>query len=384
MININTSNMIGASTSTQSDTVSSDSLSTFNNFISEFKLEDENNGVISNNIDDVDEALILYNFIYTLCQKLDIQENIEGIMDFENINSVLNSKLGLDEFRNIKEILEGMKSTQQNEDIIKFDGIKNILDDINNFIKKDNLNNNKINENLDLLINKIKDRIQEIDISEDELNTYKNLDTIGILNMTKIDEAKNSKNKDMDCLENIVSPDDNSYINSFSNTNRFNSVYNNGTKNDINQPVMEIRQEFISEDIVKSVKYIKNSDIEELNVKLNPRDLGEISIKLSKDSENSDLLITVDDNKVLDLVSKNIEDLKNHLKESNIDVKNVVVNIKSNDENLFSDSLNRGFNKEGNFNQDKNSKYKKDRDEAIDDLTIDSHNDDNDNLNILI
>ena len=44
MININLSNMVGDSSLSQSKSVSSDSLSTFKDFISEFKLEDENSG----------------------------------------------------------------------------------------------------------------------------------------------------------------------------------------------------------------------------------------------------------------------------------------------------------------------------------------------------
>ena len=46
---------------------------------------------------------------------------------------------------------------------------------------------------------------------------YENLDTVGILNQSKIDEYKSSKgtSNDLEYLENIVSADDNSYINSF-------------------------------------------------------------------------------------------------------------------------------------------------------------------------
>ena len=63
MININLSNMVGDSSLSQSKSVSSDSLSTFKDFISEFKLEDENSGTNTNNKEDVDESLILYNLI---------------------------------------------------------------------------------------------------------------------------------------------------------------------------------------------------------------------------------------------------------------------------------------------------------------------------------
>ena len=61
MININLSNMIGASSSVQSEPISTDASSTCLDFMSELKLELENNGDISNKTDDVDEGMMLYN-----------------------------------------------------------------------------------------------------------------------------------------------------------------------------------------------------------------------------------------------------------------------------------------------------------------------------------
>ena len=295
MININLSNMVGDSSLSQSKSVSSDSLSTFKDFISEFKLEDENSGTNTNNKEDVDESL-------------------------------------------------------------------------------------------NLLIDKIKNQIKDLDKSSQEDSMYENLDTVGILNQSKIDEYKSSKgtSNDIEYLENIVSADDNSYINSFVGINEFNTVYRNSTSNDIPQPVTEIRQEFITEDIIKSVKYMKNSDLEELNVKLNPRNLGEISIKLSKNKEHSNLLITVDDNNILDLVNKNIEDIKKHLNDTDINIKDIVINVKSENENLFSDNLNKEFNQDRRFNQNNSNKNKKNNNQIIEELHNSEHNKDDDNLNILI
>ena len=95
-------------------------------------------------------------------------------------------------------------------------------------------------------------------------------------------------------------------------------------------------------------------------------------------------IITVDNDNVFDMVNDNIQDIKNHLKDINIDVKDVVIAIKSNDENLFSDNFNRGFNQERNFKQGKNNNYKKNNEDSIDDVIINEYSNDNDNLNILI
>lgn len=391
MININLSNMVGDSSLSQSKSVSSDSLSTFKDFISEFKLEDENSGTNTNNKEDVDESLILYNLIYTLYEKFNIAEKIDSLTDLENIKSSLNSKLNLNEVENTKNILDAIEnlhtSSESNYSLeLNNNDMKEIINNINYLINEGRNNSNKINESLNSLIDKIKNQIKDLDKSSQEDSMYENLDTVGILNQSKIDEYKSSKgtSNDIEYLENIVSADDNSYINSFVGINEFNTVYRNSTSNDIPQPVTEIRQEFITEDIIKSVKYMKNSDLEELNVKLNPRNLGEISIKLSKNKEHSNLLITVDDNNILDLVNKNIEDIKKHLNDADINIKDIVINVKSENENLFSDNLNKEFNQDRRFNQNNSNKNKKNNNQIIEELHNSEHNKDDDNLNILI
>lgn len=391
MININLSNMVGDSSLSQSKSVSSDSLSTFKDFISEFKLEDENSGTNTNNKEDVDESLILYNLIYTLYEKFNIAEKIDSLTDLENIKSSLNSKLNLNEVENTKNILDAIEnlhtSSESNYSLeLNNNDMKEIINNINYLINEGRNNSNKINESLNSLIDKIKNQIKDLDKSSQEDSMYENLDTVGILNQSKIDEYKSSKgtSNDIEYLENIVSADDNSYINSFVGINEFNTVYRNSTSNDIHQPVTEIRQEFITEDIIKSVKYMKNSDLEELNVKLNPRNLGEISIKLSKNKEHSNLLIIVDDNNILDLVNKNIEDIKKHLNDTDINIKDIVINVKSENENLFSDNLNKEFNQDRRFNQNNSNKNKKNNNQIIEELHNSEHNKDDDNLNILI
>lgn len=391
MININLSNMVGDSSLSQSKSVSSDSLSTFKDFISEFKLEDENSGTNTNNKEDVDESLILYNLIYTLYEKFNIAEKIDSLTDLENIKSSLNSKLNLNEVENTKNILDAIEnlhtSSESNYSLeLNNNDMKEIINNINYLINEGRNNSNKINESLNSLIDKIKNQIKDLDKSSQEDSMYENLDTVGILNQSKIDEYKSSKgtSNDIEYLENIVSADDNSYINFFVGINEFNTVYRNSTSNDIPQPVTEIRQEFITEDIIKSVKYMKNSDLEELNVKLNPRNLGEISIKLSKNKEHSNLLITVDDNNILDLVNKNIEDIKKHLNDTDINIKDIVINVKSENENLFSDNLNKEFNQDRRFNQNNSNKNKKNNNQIIEELHNSEHNKDDDNLNILI
>ena len=320
------------------------------------------------------------------CSKIEVLDKKQVNKMFQISNQMVTKVI--DNTKNILDAIENLHTSSESNYSLELNNndMKEIINNINYLINEGRNNSNKINESLNSLIDKIKNQIKDLDKSSQEDSMYENLDTVGILNQSKIDEYKSSKgtSNDIEYLENIVSADDNSYINSFVGINEFNTVYRNSTSNDIPQPVTEIRQEFITEDIIKSVKYMKNSDLEELNVKLNPRNLGEISIKLSKNKEHSNLLITVDDNNILDLVNKNIEDIKKHLNDTDINIKDIVINVKSENENLFSDNLNKEFNQDRRFNQNNSNKNKKNNNQIIEELHNSEHNKDDDNLNILI
>lgn len=425
MININLGNMLGAGRSIQSETSSSNIISPFHNFMSEFKLDNEKNGQKSTKIEGVDDELMLYNLICNLYQSLNTNQNIENKDDLQSIKNLLDSKTNLNELMNIKSIfnlknnseklingdsklifernsnqvnnLKNISKANSSSNIeldnkftlvgddksLDLNAIKEILNNISK--NKKNINENKVDKGLDSLINKIKDTIQTLENSKSETITHGKLDTVGVLNMSKLDDCKsaNDDSQDIHRLENIASSNDNSYVSLLASNNKLNTLYNNNVSNEITQPPTEIRQGFISEDILKCVKYMKSSDIEELSIKLNPRNLGEMIIKLSKTEKDSNLVITVQDKNVLDFVNNNIDDIKNHLKDVNVKINDVFVNVKQDDKNMFSDNLNQGFNKEQSFKQNKNSKYKNSN-EIVDNLSINDTKDEDDNFNILI
>ena len=417
MINMNLSNILGASKSIQSETASSNSISQFKSFISEFKLDNEKKGHKTSEIDGVDDDLILYNLICNLYQSLNnSQENKD---DLKSIKSMLASENNLNELMDIKSIFNFKNNSNESingDSKLTFEKISNQVNNLKNIstensssnieldnkftlvendksldlhtikemlnnipeIKK-NLSENKIDKGLNLLIDRIKDTIQTL---ENENNIHGNLDTIGVLNRSKIDDFKNYI-EDIELLENIASSNDNGYAVPLVINNKFNTLYNNDLNNEVANPPTEVRQEFISQDVLKCVKYMKNSDIEELSVKLNPRNLGEMIIKLSKTEKDSNLVITVQDRNVLDFVNNNIEDIKNYLKDVNVKISDVFIDVKRDDENMFFDNLNQGFNKDQNFKQNKNSKYKSNN-EIRENLGIDDFKDEDDNFNILI
>ena len=91
MININLGNIIGATTSIQGESTSTDSLSTWSDFIGEFELSLENNGDISNKIEGVDEGLIFVEYLpnvdaifITKDNKIYLSKGIKNIFELQN------------------------------------------------------------------------------------------------------------------------------------------------------------------------------------------------------------------------------------------------------------------------------------------------------------
>ena len=337
----------------------------------ELKLGLENNGLISSNKYDDNQELILYNLIYALYKNLNLQENFEDLNQSKNLDFILDNKVSID----------------LNEDtLLSLDGKLLNLNDINelkNYIKSSiDEDRDSLNNNIESIVEKIKEYIKNSNKLSNDDNMYRNLDNIGMLNMSKIDGYSNAKssNNDIDYLENIIS--DNRSNTTFLGSINNSRLYSNDTSSYLDKPISEIRADFVSDDIVKAAKYIKSNNLEELNIKFNPRELGEISIKLSKNDEDVNLLITIDDDMTFDMVNKNIDDIKRHLNDINMKVNNVLITVKVENEDLFSGNLSQEFNKERNSEQNKNNKYKNNKSEKIDE--VDDYNSTEENLNILI
>lgn len=139
-----------------------------------------------------------------------------------------------------------------------------------------------------------------------------------------------------------------------------------------------ISSEYIVEDFVETINYLKVNNMEEISVKMNPKDLGEVNIKILKDNNQEKIIVTLNNEETFNLLKENVADIKNHLSNLDINVKEVTVEIKSGNENDFSQDLNQQFNKNNKGkNNPRHAMTKQNNKE-------DSLKDDNTNINLLI
>ena len=250
-----------------------------------------------------------------------INDNILSINDKTNLNL---KSLDIDEIMGL--------SNDELVNYLNLDELSKKADELNSklsqIIKKQNLNSKDMIEKLDSEIKTLK--------SYEDLNAATNINKNNILDISKKDEKKD---KDLSVLENIADKN----LSSFSTINnqilKQESIKNEGV------PSVTIRASNIGDDFIKMVKYLKNNNIEEIKVNIKPRELGDMTIKLLKDSQDTKVIIHVGKEETFNMLNKNLHDINAHLSDLGIKAKDVVVEMKSNVQNFFADNLSQEFSK---------------------------------------
>ena len=276
---------------------------------------------------------------------LDINEMIN--LNVEELNEYINSKV------NFNMLLDfDLDKMSKNTDDIDFNLHKNVNSDTDDL------------KSLDNQVKSLK--------SYEELNVSSNINKQNFLDLNKKD---NKKDTDLGILENIV--DKNVAGLSMIKNQDFtqNSVFSN------NLEQVTIRESNLGDDFIKMVKYLKNNNIEEIKVNIKPRELGDMTIKLLKDSQDTKIFIHVSKEETFNMLNKNLHDINKHLSDLGIKANDVVVELKSNDQNFFSENLSQEFNR----NQEQQNKKKNSKNESkhIESINEFDEKIDDSNLNIL-
>ena len=245
--------------------------------------------------------------------------------------------------------------------------------------KKAGEENTKLAENINEQDENPKDGIKKVDSEIKSLKSYEELNVATNANKNNIVDVNpkdKSKDESLSILENIADKNasDLSIIN--------NKTFTQETSINKNLPAVTIRASNIGDDFIKMVKYLKNNNIEEIKVNLNPKELGDMTIKLLKDSEATKIFIHVGKEETFNMLNKNLHDINKHLADLGIKAKDIVVEMKSNDQNFFSDNLSQEFsNREEKKNQKRNNRRNDTNLNSVEDL--DENKKDESNLNIL-
>ncbi len=234
---------------------------------------------------------------------------------------------------------------------------KNILNKIanqNSELNKANINNSNDIENLDMV--KLRELLEDnaskdIEvISKTTENDTKNVDLYSF-DSNRMDNLNSNKQKNdsSDILEKLAGVNGNKSGNFGQVINK--SVDMNKLKND-NVNLKHIESN-VMDDSIKAIKHMKTNDIQELTIKLRPKELGDMNIQLLKDGENMRAVVIVFNKDIFDSINKNMTDLKQHLELTNVNIKDVSVQMHSDNRNT-SDTFDKAFEQQNRQNNQEN------------------------------
>ncbi|WP_170075343.1 flagellar hook-length control protein FliK [Paraclostridium dentum] len=297
--------------------------------------------------------------------------DIDKMMKLSNdeISSYIDLNFNLDKFTKTDDL-----DLPTDDEIILPKGLN--LDKLS---KKAGEENTKLAENINEQDENPKDGIKKVDSEIKSLKSYEELNVATNANKNNIvdvNQKDKSKDESLSILENIADKNasDLSIIN--------NKTFTQESSTNKNLPAVTIRASNIGDDFIKMVKYLKNNNIEEIKVNINPKELGDMTIKLLKDSEATKVFIHVGKEETFNMLNKNLHDINKHLTDLGIKAKDIVVEMKSNDQNFFSDNLSQEFSKkEDQKKQKRNNRSNNTSLNSVEDL--DENKIDESNLNIL-
>lgn len=160
-------------------------------------------------------------------------------------------------------------------------------------------------------------------------------------------EDGNSKS-DEDFLKNLLSNNNNDKISKVTN---FMAQFNNAKVENVNLSEIEnlvINKNSFSADMIKSIKYMELNNMKDLTVKINPKELGEVVIKLTMEAGAMKATITAANKEAYNLLNSNLSDMTSKLQNSDIKVESLALNIYNEDTTFFKDGSNNGQSHEEN------------------------------------
>ncbi|AAK80115.1 flagellar hook-length control protein FliK [Clostridium acetobutylicum] len=178
-------------------------------------------------------------------------------------------------------------------------------------------------------------------------------------------------------LKNLISKDDNTES-QFSKVTAFmNQFSSSAVEVQGDAKVMTANRVTFVEDMIKSVKFMENNNIKELTVKINPKELGEVIIKLTSEAGVMKAELTTSNKDAYNLLNSNLNEMNKNLNEQNIKIQAFSVNVYNDDTTFFS-----GQDKESNEKNKENQKNNSNKNIKIDTESDDAINNSSDNSSL--
>lgn len=275
------------------------------------------------NLDNV-VKLINNTFIKETNLFIDLKEGLElsDKNDFKDIQSILNEFVCvLDE-----DVMPNLDNDVLKEDLSK---LKNEVKVFNNILSsniptldekrvvglksiiKEKISTAEINSNI-VVDKEIEDEVTTTPVVEEETSDNSS------------EWSKNSFDNEEKVLNSILNDEEDNKV-----TTKFTLINNNISSRNIEKvdaPKVINRANMV-EDIVKSVKYMNSNNIKELVVRINPKELGEVAIRVIQEDGIMKANLKASSKETYSILSQNLGDIKRYLGEQNIKIQQVDISL---------------------------------------------------------
>ena len=279
----------------------------------------------------------------------------ENINIFENVNSNVIEEISLNSAENINiDLNQETLSNTTNlplDKVVTTDNIDKILtvlcDKDGNEIKKDKF-------------------IEVVDSSKGESKKDTSQGVEMLKMVFNIDKSNGEQKGEEDILAKLMTMDEDinkveDYI--VEDTPIFTEVLN--SKNDVASSLISevkpvaVSRETVATDVVSNVKYMVKNQVEQLTVKIYPKELGEITIKIISEDGIMKADIKSTSKETYTLLNSNMEEIKKHLSNESLIIKEVNIGLYEDTTYYsgqgFSNEFNDERNKENYFVEDNDS-----------------------------
>ena len=133
----------------------------------------------------------------------------------------------------------------------------------------------------------------------------------------------------------------------------------------VQTPNIVIDKSNLGADVIKGIKFMETNNIKDLTVKMNPKELGEITIKIVVESGIMKASISAQNKETYNLLNQNIQDISDKLKSMDIKIQSLDINIY--EDSTFFNKDSNGRNAKGEQNNNSKATMSIEEDIAISD-----------------
>ena len=252
-------------------------------------------------------------------------------------NDSVKGNLDTDVLKSMQKILSNLSAniaddnTEATKDVKS--GIKNLMSEISNMLDNKQRQSGKVLSLEDMLS---KNYSQDNKESSTENESNKNDTT----KATKEDKFLNS----------LINDDKDSSLNKINLfAARTQTVQNQGVDT---ARGLTINKATFADDLIQDVKFMSNNSLKELTVKINPGNLGEITIKLIQEDGVMKANLKANSKETTALLSQNLTEIKKQLGEQNIKISDVNIELYQEDTTFFTE---QGFGRQLSEEQGRNN-----------------------------